>query len=161
MSDITTKKIVILTSGYIRIDKLCIYGPVLTPYHEKITTIMKLLSDHVKVSEVLDDGTQLELNIGNFNTDNNAKNPKTEKKVEEPKKVEAPVQKEKEVVSKPVEKVKVEEKVTIEPVTESTDVKDTKTEDEELEAMIAEEENATAETTSTVENKSYKNKNKK
>ena len=66
------KKIKILTKGIITV-KGFIYGPVLTPYYEDLDTIFEMLSTGIKVVEVLDDGTEVELSIMNFNTDNSSK----------------------------------------------------------------------------------------
>ena len=101
MTTIATKKIKILTSGPITAIGY-IWGPVLTPYHEKMNTIFKLLSAGVKLVEVTDDGREVELTLQNYYNDNNSKpvvnNSKEERKVI------------KEV--KPIEDVKVEEHPT-------------------------------------------------
>ena len=67
-----SKKIKILTKGVIH-SKGLIYGPVLTPYMETLDNIFTLLADGVHIVEVLNDGTELKLDITNFKNDNNFK----------------------------------------------------------------------------------------
>jgi hypothetical protein len=61
-----------------------IYGPITTPYVEEVSTIFRMISDKVKVVEVLSDGKEIELNATNFNKNN-------EPVVKENKPVEVPV----------------------------------------------------------------------
>jgi len=48
-------------------------GPILTPYKEDIETIFKMITQGIKVVEILEDGTTVVLNLTNFNTDNTPK----------------------------------------------------------------------------------------
>lgn len=63
------KKIKILTSGPITAIGY-IWGPVLTPYYEDADVIFKLLSAGTKIVEVTDDGTEVELTLQNYQSDN-------------------------------------------------------------------------------------------
>lgn len=54
-------------------------GPILTPYKEDISIIFSMLSQNIKIKEILKDGTQVELNFSNFNTDNEKKESNIEK----------------------------------------------------------------------------------
>ena len=67
-----SKKIKILTSGLIPV-KGFYTGPILTPHMETVERIFKLVAAGIKVVEVLNDGTELVLNVSNYNTDNNKK----------------------------------------------------------------------------------------
>lgn len=53
-----------------------VFGPINNPYSEDTTTIFRMLAGNVKVIEVLKDGTQLELNLSNFDKDNEKKEEK-------------------------------------------------------------------------------------
>jgi len=63
------KRIKILTTGVIKV-KGYINGPVLTPYYETIDDIIKLLIAGIKVVEVLDDGSEVALNLNNVSSSN-------------------------------------------------------------------------------------------
>lgn len=80
------KKIKILTPGIINA-KGFIVGPVITPYIEECEMIFKMISTGVNVVEVLDNGSEITLNVSNFDTDNNKKG-----STKAPKKVTAPVE---------------------------------------------------------------------
>lgn len=68
------KKIKVLYRGPIY-EKGGIYGPITTPYLEDVKTISRFLLSGKKVSEVLDDGTEISLDLTNFNTDNSNQKP--------------------------------------------------------------------------------------
>jgi len=63
------KRIKILTPGPIRI-KGFINGPVLTPYFEETDVIFAMITSGIKVVEVCDDRTEIELTVSNLNVDN-------------------------------------------------------------------------------------------
>lgn len=65
-------------------------GPILTPYNEDIDTIFKMLTQGIKVVEVLKDKSEVILNLSNFNTDNEPVE-ETETKVVEDKVEPTPV----------------------------------------------------------------------
>jgi len=111
------KRIKILTKGIITV-KGFIYGPVLTPYNEDLDTIFKMLSTGVEVVEVLDDGTEVKLDMMNFNADNVVKD---EKKTTSRRSHQAEDNKPSEPVVEPtVEEVKEEAPAVEETVTEET-----------------------------------------
>lgn len=76
-----TKKIKILTNGPITALGY-IWGPVLTPYNEKVSNIFKLLSNGVKVVEVTDGG-DVELTVQNYQKDNSKTSKEAEDKAKE------------------------------------------------------------------------------
>ena len=47
-----------------------IYGPVLTPFRETVANIFLMILENIKVTEVLKDGSEVELTILNFNKEN-------------------------------------------------------------------------------------------
>jgi len=48
-----------------------VYGPILTPYTEKTNIIFSMITQGLKVVEVLKDGTELKLTAINFDKENN------------------------------------------------------------------------------------------
>lgn len=68
---ITHKKIVINTAGPISL-KSGIYGPILTPYKERIETVVALVTHGYNVLEVLENGEQVKLTLQNVNKNLNA-----------------------------------------------------------------------------------------
>ena len=64
-----TKRIKILTSGHIP-SKGNIYGPVLTPYRETLSSIFGFLAAGVEVVEVLSNGQEVPLTIANYKLNN-------------------------------------------------------------------------------------------
>ena len=91
----TKKNIVIPHRGPI-FAKGGVFGPIHSPYMEETNTIFRMLAGNVKVMEVLRDGTRIELNLSNFDKDNEKKEEKIEKDVEvkqpEQKQEQKPVQ---------------------------------------------------------------------
>lgn len=65
----TKKRIKILSTGPIW-EKAGVMGPILTPYKEDVATIIKLLSDGIKVNEVLNNGKEVPLTFMNCDTVN-------------------------------------------------------------------------------------------
>lgn len=77
------KRVKIYTQGMIE-PKGCIYGPILTPYKEKLETIFNLISANYHVVEVLPDGKEVILTTSNYDKDNTVEGRKEEaSKVEE------------------------------------------------------------------------------
>ena len=64
-----TKRIKILTSGHIP-SKGNIYGPVLTPYRETISSIFGFIAAGVEVVEVLSNGQEVPLTVANYKLNN-------------------------------------------------------------------------------------------
>lgn len=87
------KKLVVVPSNGHIIPLGGILGPVVEPHMQPLDTISVLLMQNYKVSEVLNDGTYLPLNLKNFDKDNNVV-------VEAPK---APVKDDKEEDTKEVD----------------------------------------------------------
>lgn len=48
-----------------------IYGPITTPFMEETTNIFRMISGGIKVVEILDNGSEIELKASNFDKDNN------------------------------------------------------------------------------------------
>ena len=67
--NIQRKNIIIDYRGSIK-ELSGIYGPITRPYMERIQTIMELLRGGKRVTEVLADGSKVELNYENYNADN-------------------------------------------------------------------------------------------
>lgn len=65
-----TKRIIIKTAGPIR-PKSMIYGPILTPYLERIETVVALVAQKYDVYEILENGKEVKLTLLNVNKDNN------------------------------------------------------------------------------------------
>lgn len=65
------KNIIINTAGPIRL-KSGIFGPILTPYKEKIETVVALVTHGYNVFEVLENGEKVKLTLQNANKDLNA-----------------------------------------------------------------------------------------
>jgi hypothetical protein len=66
------KTIKILTRGPL-FEKFGVYGPILTAYDEKPEIILRMLMGGKKIVEVLPDGTEVALELSNYNTDNSGK----------------------------------------------------------------------------------------
>lgn len=98
------KRIKILSTGMIKVHGF-INGPVLTPYYEDISVIIKMLTAGVKVVEVADNGAETLLTVSSVLADSE----KQEKEQIEEVKVEETVE---EVAEEVVEEVKVEEPET-------------------------------------------------
>ena len=74
-----TKKIKIVSRGFVITSRGRCRTPIMTPYLEKIDNILLMLTrDNAKIVEVLPDNTEIELNIYNFNKDNTVKPVKEE-----------------------------------------------------------------------------------
>lgn len=65
------KRIKILTSGPIP-SRGNIYGPVLTPFYEPVSSIFKFVASGIDVVEVLSDGSEVKLTVSNYKNDNEA-----------------------------------------------------------------------------------------
>ena len=63
------KRIKILTPGPIP-SRGNIYGPVLTPFYETLSSIFRFVASGVDVVEVLSDGTEVKLTVSNYKNDN-------------------------------------------------------------------------------------------
>lgn len=70
METVTKKRVKVLTNAPIRA-KGWAYGPITVPYFESTIVIFAMLREGIKVVEVLDNGTELELTSLNFEKDNN------------------------------------------------------------------------------------------
>lgn len=64
------KRIKILTGGLINVPGF-LYGPILTPYMEKLSVIYRLVSSGITVVEVCNDGHEVILTRDNYAEDNN------------------------------------------------------------------------------------------
>lgn len=69
---ITHKKIIIDSQGPIY-PKGGMYGPFLTPFKERIETVVALVIQKYNVYEILNDGTKVQLTLQNVNQDLNEK----------------------------------------------------------------------------------------
>lgn len=96
MSKVEHKFVILPHQGPIY-PKAGIHGPILTPYKEDVRTIGILLMRDYKVTEVLADGTEVALNLQNFDQDNTGV---VEKPASKPEKEEVKPPK---VEEKPVE----------------------------------------------------------
>lgn len=85
MKDNKKKKIKILSNGVLKVYGH-INGPVLTPYYEDISVIVKLISSGVKVVEVSDNGSETLLTVSSVLEEK--EEVKEEKKIEEAAKEE-------------------------------------------------------------------------
>ena len=142
------KRIKILTSGPIP-SRGNIYGPVLTPFYEPVSSIFKFVASGIDVVEVLSDGSEVKLTVSNYKNDNEAaivnnnggeiKNP--EVKVNENTQDETPVEETETTETKETDDVKVE----------NTETEDDTTEDDESENTQDETPVEETETTETVE----------
>lgn len=71
MKVVKKKKITVATSGPLRI-KGGIRGPIDIPYMESVSTIAQMLMNKYKIYEHLADGTKIQLNFQNYNTENSS-----------------------------------------------------------------------------------------
>lgn len=85
MKDTKKKKIKIISDGVLKVYGH-INGPVLTPYYEDISTIVKLISSGAKVIEVSENGSEKLLTVADVLKDDEVV--KEEKKIEKPVKEE-------------------------------------------------------------------------
>ena len=164
----TTKRIKILTSGHIP-SKGNIYGPVLTPYRETLSSIFGFLAAGVEVVEVLSNGQEVPLTIANYKLNNepvqkqeteehtNNGEPEGQKVDETQVVTETPVATE-ETTETTEEKPDTTTVVDETPVTETTDVVDETSETNGVVDETAEVEDATAETTEARDKHNKKNK---
>lgn len=131
------KKIKVLTSGMLNVPGF-FYGPILTPYLEKLSVIYRLVSSGIEVVEVCNDGREVKLDRFNYADDHNVVNEvkkpdvRTEKdKKEQPVEVTDPVETEAVVESEEV-LVEDEETIIVESSDEDADADVNTTEDPEV-----------------------------
>ena len=75
------KKIKVLTGGLLNVPGF-LYGPILTPYKEKLSVIYRLIVSGINVVEVCDDGREIVLTRDNYDVDNTmSKTPSNESPV--------------------------------------------------------------------------------
>lgn len=75
------KRIVIKSSGPIRL-KGNIQGPIEIPYYEDVNVICKMIMEGLKVFEVLNDKSEVRLNLINYDTELNPQDPSMKKVLE-------------------------------------------------------------------------------
>lgn len=75
------KRIIIKSSGPIRL-KGNIQGPIEIPYYEDVNVICKMIMEGLKVFEVLNDKTEVRLNLINYDTELNPQDPSMKKTLE-------------------------------------------------------------------------------
>ena len=83
MMERTTKMITVKSRGYVMTSRGMIMSPIRTPYREQVDRIWSMITkDRAEVYERLKDGTDLKLDVQNYDKDNQPKKRVTPKKVE-------------------------------------------------------------------------------